>query len=283
MTKATLAQVLKPALERGYAVGGLVVLGWEDARTYVEAAEAEGQPVILQAGPGFRKHMPLPVIAAMFNHLAENASVPVVTHLDHSTSSEECAIALTEGFTSVMFDGSKLELNQNIEETAKIVEMTRGFGASCEGEIGFVGYAEGEPGSVTDPAQAGKFAKATGVDALAVSVGNVHLQTGKSAVIDLDAVHAIEAHTAMPLVLHGGSGIPSAMRQTLAGKTHVCKFNIGTELRMAFGNGLRETLAADPDIFDRIAIMQQTMPSVRSLARAVLRELANPAIGKAEP
>ena len=277
MTRATLSDLLLPARSGGYAIAGLVVLGWEDARTYVEAAEAENLPLILQAGPGFRKHMPLPVIAAMFNHLAENASVAVATHLDHSTSFDECRMALSEGFTSIMYDGSRLPLNQNIENTAQIVEMARSYSASCEGEIGFVGYAEGETGAVTSPGEAGRFASETGIDAMAVSVGNVHLQTERMADIDIAAIRAIEKQTNIPLVLHGGSGIPSAMRRELAATTNVCKFNIGTELRQVFGSSLRQTLSGDSRIFDRIAIMEKIADPVRSKAREIIRELGRPA------
>ena len=102
MSLATLSDVLQPALKGGYAVGGLVTLGWEEMRAYVAAAEAENVPVILQAGPGCREHTPLPVLAAMFRTLAEGASVPVVAHRDHGYSFEECRIALACGFTSVM-------------------------------------------------------------------------------------------------------------------------------------------------------------------------------------
>ena len=278
MTRATLSDILLPARKGGYAIAGLVVLGWEDARTYVEAAEAENLPLILQAGPGFRRHMPLPVIAAMFNHLAETATVSVATHLDHSTSFEECREALSQGFTSVMYDGSRFPLDQNIEETAKIAEMAKSFSASCEGEVGFVGYAEGEPGSVTDPFEAGRFARETGIDAMAVSVGNVHLQTVEMAKIDLAAIRAIEEQTDIPLVLHGGSGIPSAMRHELAATTNVCKFNIGTELRQVFGSSLRQTLSGDLSIFDRITIMEKIADPVRSKAQEILRELGRPAL-----
>ncbi|MCB1441004.1 MAG: class II fructose-bisphosphate aldolase [Nitratireductor sp.] len=274
MSRANLRDVLLPARDGEYAVAGLVVLGWEDARTFVEAAEALGCPVILQAGPGFRRHMPIQVIAAMFNHLAENASVPVVAHLDHSTSKEECRIALDSGFTSVMFDGSRLELTQNIEKTSEVVELAREFSASTEGEIGFVGYAEGEPGNVTDPEEAGRFARQTGIDAMAVSVGNVHLQTEKQAIIDFDAIRAIESQTDIPLVLHGGSGISPETRRKLARETHVCKFNIGTELRMAFGSSLREVLAEDPVVFDRLTIMDRIAPAMREATREILRNIS---------
>jgi fructose-bisphosphate aldolase class II len=132
-------------------VAGLVTLGWEDMRAYVAAGEAEGLPVILQAGPSCRAHTPLPILGKMFRHLAENASVPVVAHLDHGYTFEECREALDSGFTSLMFDGSRKPLAQNIEETARIAEMAHEAGISCEGEIGFVGYSGGETSAGTDP------------------------------------------------------------------------------------------------------------------------------------
>ncbi|MDO7631682.1 MAG: class II fructose-bisphosphate aldolase, partial [Loktanella sp.] len=104
MSLVTLAEVLQPALKGNYAVAGLVTLGWEDMRAYVAAAEAEGCPVILQAGPGCRAHTPLPILGKMFRYLAEGASVPVVAHLDHGYTVEECREALESGFTSIMFD-----------------------------------------------------------------------------------------------------------------------------------------------------------------------------------
>ena len=272
MTRATLAEVLQPALTGGYAVGGLVVLGWEDARAYVRAAEAEDVPVILQAGPGARRHTPLPVLAKMFEVLAEGASVPVVSHLDHSTDLQECRAALDLGFTSVMFDGSALPLEENIARTAAVVAMAHRAGAGAEGEIGFVGYAEGAAGRLTDPVEAARFARETGVDAMAVSVGNVHLQTEPTEGIDQAAIAAIEAVTDVPLVLHGGSGIPREVRQVLARDTSVAKFNIGTELRQAFGQGVR-TAMADPSIFDRIAVLSVAEAAMVEAARGVLQDM----------
>ncbi len=143
MTRATLAQVLEPALRQGHAVAGLVCLGWEDARAFVTAAELEGAPVILQAGPGARAHTPLPVLGAMFRHLADSVTVPVVLHLDHGRSLDEARTAIDQGFTSVMFDGSDLPLAENIRLTREIARLAHDKGVSCEGEIGFVGYAGG--------------------------------------------------------------------------------------------------------------------------------------------
>ncbi|WP_339760611.1 class II fructose-bisphosphate aldolase [uncultured Hoeflea sp.] len=276
MSLATLAEVLQPALKQGYAVAGLVTLGWEDMRAYVAAAEAEGAPVILQAGPSCRAHTPLPVLGRMFRHLAENASVPVVAHLDHGYTFDECREALDSGFTSLMFDGSRKELAQNIEETAAIAEMAHKAGISCEGEIGFVGYSGGEGSNGTDPEEAARFARETGVDAMAISVGNVHLQQDRQGGLDEPRIRAIEALTTVPLVIHGGSGVPLKQRTALATGSNICKFNIGTELRMAFGAALREAVNRDPERFDRVAILKDTHDPVMQAARIVIRAFGAP-------
>ena len=272
MTLVTLSDVLKPALTDGYAVAGLVTLGWEDMRAYVEAAEEENVPVILQAGPSCREHTPLPILGKMFRHLAEGACVPVVAHLDHGYSFEECKVALESGFTSLMYDGSRKPIEQNIEETAKIVEMAHSAGISCEGEIGFVGYDGGESSAGTDPNEAARFALETNVDAMAISVGNVHLQQGQSGGLDEERIRAIEAKTSCPLVIHGGSGVPSEQRKRLAHSSNICKFNIGTELRMAFGQALRDSVASDPDRFDRVQILKDVHQPLVEATREVLRD-----------
>ena len=273
MTLVTLAQVLQPANALGYAVPGLVCLGWEDMRAYVVAAEAERAPIILQAGPGCREHTPLPILGQMFRHLADGASVPVVAHLDHGRTLDDCRAALDAGFSSVMIDGSSLSLQHNIDLTAAAAELAHAAGASCEGEIGFVGYAGGAASDGTDPADAARFARETGVDAMAISIGNLHLQSGPGAGLDLDRLAAIEALTTVPLVIHGGSGVPLAQRARLAASSHIAKFNIGTELRMAFGAALRAAVARDPARFDRIAILKETESPVIAAARSVIRGL----------
>ncbi|MEE2818124.1 MAG: class II fructose-bisphosphate aldolase [Pseudomonadota bacterium] len=271
MTLATLSDVLQPALKGGYAVAGLVTLGWEDMRAYVTAAEEENVPVILQAGPSCRLHTPLPILGKMFTHLAEAASVPVVAHLDHGYTVEDCRIAIDSGFTSVMYDGSRKPLAENIDETAAIVEMAKAAGVSCEGEIGFVGYSGGEGSAGTDPEEARRFAAETGVDAMAISVGNVHLQQDKEGGLDIDRIRAIESVTDTPLVIHGGSGVPIAQRMMLAQHSKICKFNIGTELRMAFGAALRQAVKKDPARFDRVSILSETHAPLVSATRKVLK------------
>lgn len=273
MTLATLAEVLQPAMRDGYAVAGLVCLGWEDMRAYARAAEAEGLPVILQAGPSCRAHTPLPVLGAMFRNLAESVSVPVVAHLDHGYTFEECREALESGFTSLMFDGSRKPLRQNIDETAAIAEMAHAAGISCEGEIGFVGYADGASSEGTDADEAAQFARESGVDAMAISVGNVHLQQNREGGLDEARIAAIQAATDVPLVIHGGSGVPLAQRTVLARTTAISKMNIGTELRMAFGTHLRAALASDPERFDRVQILHDVEAPLQQAAQSVLRTL----------
>ncbi|MEL6571686.1 MAG: class II fructose-bisphosphate aldolase [Pseudomonadota bacterium] len=276
MPLVTLRDVLQPALQGNYAVAGLVTLGWEEMRAYVAAAEALDCPVILQAGPSCRAHTPLPVLGQMFRTLAAGASVPVVAHLDHGYTYDECAEALDAGFTSLMFDGSRKPLAENIAETARIAEMAHGAGISCEGEIGFVGYSDGEASAGTDPEEAAIFARESGVDAMAISVGNVHLQQDQSGGLDEDRIRAIEAGTDVPLVIHGGSGVPAAQRRHLAATSAICKFNIGTELRMAFGVALREAVKADPDQFDRVAILREIEGPVQFAAETVIRSISKP-------
>jgi fructose-bisphosphate aldolase class II len=271
MTLATLSEVLGPALRDGYAVPGLVCLGWEDMRAYAMAAQAERAPVILQAGPSCREHTPLPILGKMMRHLAADVDVPVVVHLDHGYTYDECRAALEAGFTSLMFDGSRKPLADNIAETRRIADMAHGAGISCEGEIGFVGYSGGEASDGTDPTEAAVFARESGVDAMAISVGNVHLQQDREGGLDEPRIRAIESVTDVPLVIHGGSGVPMAERAALASGSRICKFNIGTELRMAFGTALRAAVQSDPDRFDRVQILKDTHDPVMAAAQAVIR------------
>ena len=268
-----LRDTLQKALKHNYAVAGLVTLGWEDMMAYVEAAEQEKSPVILQAGPSCRQHTPIPILGKMFNYLADNTSVPVVAHLDHGYSEEECKIAIDSGFSSIMFDGSRKSLNENIDQTAKICEIAHSAGVSCEGEIGFVGYSGGEGSAGTDPDEASRFAMETNIDAMAISVGNIHLQENKEGGLDEDRIRKIEAVTHIPLVIHGGSGVPVEQRTFLSQNSKICKFNIGTELRSSFGEALRVSVNKDLSRFDRIQILRDTHRPLVDKTRAVLKAL----------
>ena len=274
MTIATLKDVLQPAIKGRYAVAGLVVLGWEDARAYVEAAEELGIPVILQAGPACRAYMPVTILGKMLRGLAEQARVPVVCHIDHAYTVEECRVGIDHGFTSVMIDGSKLDISENIELTARVVGLAHKAGVSVEGEVGQVGYINGRPSTYTSVQDVARFERETGADAIAISVGNIHLNPETNSEINIAAIRAIEAVTTKPLVIHGGSGIAPATRRQLAQETRIKKFNIGTELRMAFGAALRKSLSENPAEFDRNVLLGNTVPALRAATITTLRSMA---------
>lgn len=270
MPLVSLTPVLEQARAHGGYAMGLVCLSWEDAQMFVAAGEAADVPVILQAGPGARKHMPVSLWGAMFHELGRAAKVPVVAHLDHGASVDECAAALEAGFTSVMYDGSHLPLADNICNTREAARLAHKFGASIEAEIGIVGYAEGQTSRGTDPAEAAAMAELD-IDALAISLGNVHLQTGPDAHINWDLAKEISRCVAKPLVIHGGSGVAAQDRGRLAAEFGVAKINVGTELRQIYGSELRRQLAADETLFDRLAIGRAIRPRFVEAAAGLLR------------
>ena len=273
MSVANLEEVLQPALTNGYAIAGIVILGWEEALASVQAAEEIGVPIILQAGPACRKYTPIPVLGAMFRHLAENSAIQVVSHLDHAYSYQECKDGIDCGFTSVMYDGSSLRLEENIQISKEIVNYAKTHDVSVEGEVGYVGYDGGNTSKYTDPEEAGKFAHETGVSALAVSIGNVHLKTEQDTQVNFEVLKQIEDSTPeLPLVMHGSSGIEVDDRKRLA-KTKVSKFNVGTEIRKLFGSTLRKSIADQQDEFDRIALLKPTIPVLKSHIKQIIQEL----------
>ena len=271
MTAVSLKKILTDANKKNYAVAGLVVLAWDDALAFTKAADESGVPIILQAGPSCRAHTPVALLGKMFQYLAAQTKTHVCCHIDHGYTFRECAEGIDSGFTSVMFDGSKLPLKENIKLTSKIVKKAHNSKVSVEGEIGFVGYANGKSSEGTLPDEAITFANESGVDAMAISVGNTHLQTNKIAKIDIDKIRAIQKSTSTPLVLHGGSGIPNHIRKKLAKETNIAKFNIGTELRMTFGNSLRKQVKNNPLIYDRLQLLTPTIPDITKITKKIIK------------
>lgn len=271
MPLASLRPVLEAAEARRGAALGLVCLGWDDALAFVRAGEAAGVPVILQAGPAARRAIPVAVWGAIFRTLGEGAAIDVVAHLDHGASAEECFEALDHGFTSVMFDGSRLPLAENIRQTARVIDRAARFGASTEAEIGFVGYDAGAASRGTDPSEAASFYENAPTDCLAVSVGNVHLQQSAEQKLDFERLRALNAALDCPLVLHGGSGTKEPDRRRAISAHRVRKINLGTQMRQVHGQALRETLARDPALFDRIKIQEPVTAAIAQAAQGALK------------
>jgi len=271
MPLTSLKSVLAAAEARKAACLGLVCLGWEDVTAYAAAAEAARAPLILSAGPGARAHMPVQIWGKMFAEVAAQVAVPVVAHLDHGRTLDEAKAALDAGFTSLMIDGSLLPLEENMALSAAVCDLAPDH-VSVEAELGEVGYQDGAASKGTDPREVETFLAAVPCDCLAISIGNSHLQTRGKAVIDWGLAAEITQVADRALVLHGGSGIAQEDRSRLAQDFGVRKFNVGTELRQAFGTGLRATLAQQPDIFDRLTILKSAASHVRSAAEGVLKE-----------
>ena len=275
MTAVNLSTLLNKANKNNYAVAGLVVLGWEDALAFTQAADETGIPIILQAGPSCRSYTPVPILGKMFRYLAEQTKVNICCHIDHGYSINECKEGMDSGFTSVMYDGSKLSLKKNINNTYKISKLAKSYKVSLEGEVGIVGYHNGKISEGTNLIEAKIFANESGVDAMAISVGNTHLQTSKIAKIDVNKILDIQKITKIPLVLHGSSGISYQMRKKIASNTNVAKFNIGTELRVIAGKSLRESLNSNKKTFDRLQLMKPTIIKIKNKEKKIIKNIRN--------
>jgi fructose-bisphosphate aldolase class II len=245
--------LLEHARQAHYAVGAFNADSMEMVQAVVEAAEEERAPVIVQVSEPTIRYAGLALPAGMVKIAAAEVDVPVVLHLDHGTGLEQNAHALRAGFTSLMFDGSRLPYEENVAATCRVVQMAHAAGIPVEAELGKVlgrGVSLDEVrAAMTDPDQAVAFVRATGCDSLAVAVGSIHAMTGREAELDLDRVRAISDRVRLPLVLHGSSGVKhdSVLGAIACG---VCKVNVATYLRQGFMDVLRSEMAACPDEVD---------------------------------
>ena len=252
MPLADLTSLAREARDHRRGLGAFNVIHLEHAEVFVDAAERAGVPVVLQISQNAVKfHGRVAPIAAGTLAVARAASVPVVVHLDHADDLDLVAEALELGFTSIMYDGSRLPAEENIATTAAVVRDAHARGVSVEAELGEIGGKNGvhDPSVRTDPAEAAEFVAATGVDLLAVAVGSSHAMTTRGAVLDTDLIAAIAAAVDTPLVLHGSSGVSDeGMRAAIgAGMT---KINVSTHLNKIFTQVLRRVLADDPHLVD---------------------------------
>lgn len=269
-------ELLKKANEEGYAVGAFNTNNLEITQAIVEAAEEMKSPAIIQVSEGGLKYAGIETISAIVRTLATKASVPIALHLDHGTDFNNVMKCLRNGWTSVMMDASKLPLEKNIEVTKNVVKIAHGMGVSVEAEIGKIGGTEDNvtvderEAAMTDPDEAYKFAKETGVDYLAISIGTAHGPYKGEPKLDFDRLKKIKEMLKMPIVLHGASGVPEAdIRKAVS--LGVNKINIDTDIRQAFAARLRELLKEDGEVYDPRKILGPCKEAMKEVVKSKMR------------
>lgn len=277
MPLVSLTDVLKDAQEKKYAVPGFNFHLYEDLVAIVEAAQEARSPVILMAAGTCMKHWGPTLAAALIKDVASRVDIPVVAHLDHASSLELIFRSIHAGFTSVMYDGSMLPVEENIANCKIVVKVARTFGVSVEAELGRV--AKGEEGEsaveiLTDPSDVVMFCEQTDVDALAVAVGTVHGMQKQEANIHLDLVDAISKVSPVPLVLHGSSGASSEDLRYIA-TTAFSKINIGTRLKTVFTEGIREILKNNEELKDQLTLLKMAVPRVKETVKEKIELLGS--------
>ena len=265
--------LFRHAEEHSYALGAFNVVSLEFLNGILEAAEETRSPVILNIAEVHFSYVNIEQIFPAIKHMADNACVPVVLNLDHGMSFETVVRALRCGFSAVMYDASKKPFEQNVEETRNVVRMAHSVGVSVEAELGQVGGAEGGKRAAkarreyfTDPALAEQFVHETGVDALAISCGNVHGFYDGDPELDFDLIAEIKRRVDIPLVLHGGSGISdNDFRRAIS--LGMRKVNFFTEMSKMATDRIRELLTSSDDIF-----IPDLMKEARATIRSVVKE-----------
>lgn len=254
MSLVTTKELLLDAQKNGYAVGAFNVENMEMVQAVVAAAEELKSPVIMQTTPSTIKYASPEMFYANVAAVANNASVPVVMHLDHGSSFELAVHAFRAGYTSIMIDGSHSVFEENIAITKSVVDVCHAGNVPVEAELGKVGGKEddldgGNGGGYTVPSEAVEFVEKTGIDSLAVAIGTAHGVYKGTPKLDVERLSEIREVVSIPLVLHGTSGVPDeAVKECI--RRGICKVNYATDLRIAFSNGVKEYLAANPDAFD---------------------------------
>ena len=269
MALTTTVGMLRRAQEGHYAVGAFNVENMEMAQAIIAAAEELRAPVILQTTPSTVKYASTALYLANVAALAREASVPVAMHLDHGSSYELCVSALRAGYTSVMIDGSKLPLEENIAFTRRVAEMCAAVGVPVEGEIGRVGGKEDDledEGGYTIPEEAVRFEKESGLFSMAVGVGTAHGFYKVAPVLNKELITTLRGMLTAPMVLHGASGLSDDdVRDCIA--RGICKVNFATELRAAYTKAVREVLA-DEAVIDPKAYGKAGREAVKELVKS---------------
>lgn len=263
--------ILLPAKENGYGVGFFNAVNIEMARAIIETAEEMRAPVMIGTAEVLLPAMSLEHVSTYLIPMAKRASVPVCVHYDHGLTFEKCMEALKLGFTSIMYDCSTEDYETNTMKVAEMVKICHSMGVTVEGELGHVGDNEGSGKLVnpsdyfTDPLTAKDFVDKTGIDSLAVAVGNAHGDYKFPPKLDFDRISSIAETTGLPLVLHGGSGLSDDdFHQAI--QRGICKVNIFTDLDKAGKRGIENGIAAGAKT------MMGLIPYEIEAMKAVVRE-----------
>lgn len=264
MPLLTTREMLRAAQADGYAVGAFNVENLEMAQAVVEAAQALRAPVIVQTTSSTLRYAPPEAFAGIVRALAEAADVPVALHLDHGDSAQLAERCLRAGYTSVMIDGSALPFEGNVALTRQVVDLAQGM--PVEAELGKVGGKEDDVeanAAYTEPEEAERFVRLTGVSSFAPAIGTAHGVYKAEPKLDLARLEAIRAAVDVPLALHGTSGVPEdAVRACIA--RGICKINYATDLRAAFTAAVRAYLAAHGAAFDPKGYLTAGRDAVRA-------------------
>jgi fructose-bisphosphate aldolase class II len=253
MTLTTTAALVSAAYAEGRGVAAFNAINLETVEAIAAGAETANRPVVVQISENaVRYHGGLAPLAHAAIAVASGSTMPISLHLDHATDERLVGIAVDLGFSSVMYDASQLDYEENLARTAAVARRCHDRGAHVEAELGEVGGKAGvhAPGVRTDPDEAAAFVAETGVDALAVAVGSSHKMTTRDATLDEALISALRRAVDVPLVLHGSSGVSDeGLRSAIA--AGMTKINVATQLNKAFTAAVRQRLDADRDLVDQ--------------------------------
>ncbi|WP_028547459.1 class II fructose-1,6-bisphosphate aldolase [Paenibacillus sp. UNC451MF] len=277
--------LLEAARANGYAVGAFNVHTLEMLQAVVEAAEETQSPLILQSTVGTVKHLGADYIAAAAKAAADRSSVPIALHLDHCTEFDVLVQCIRAGYTSVMIDASMHPFEENVRQTLRVVEIAKAVGINVEAELGKVGGVEDDivvaehEALMADPDECVRFVELTGVQTLAPAIGTAHGIYKGEPKIDFERIQRIAQKVPVPLVLHGGSGIPEEQvkRSVSLG---MAKMNIATEIRIVFSDAIKSVFAQNPDENDPRKYMIPAKKAVKAAAIEKMRMVG--CIGKAQ-
>lgn len=283
MPLVSMREMLNKAVEGKYAVGQFNLNNLEFTQAILQAAQEENSPVILGVSEGAGRYMGgFKTVVAMVKALMEEykVTVPVAIHLDHGSSFEKCVEAMYAGFTSVMIDGSHHPLEENIALTKKVVEVAHALGISVEAELGRIGGQEDDlivsdaEAAYAVPSECDQLVRETGVDCFAPALGSVHGPYKGEPNLGFDRMEEIQRLTGVPLVLHGGTGIPTKDIQR-AISLGTAKINVNTENQMASAATVRKVLAEKPNEYDPRKYLGPARETIKETVKAKMREFGS--------